>query len=63
MDRAWLLKRLLRLAALVAAPTSVAFVLVRGWNGVAVLLNGGWPPWVSNVANVVQIATPIFLLE
>ncbi len=25
-------------------------------------LNGGWPPWVSNVANVFQIAGPVTAL-
>jgi len=32
--------------------------IARRWNGVAALLNGAWPPWVSNVAKSVQIASP-----
>jgi hypothetical protein len=58
MDRAWLLKRVLRLAVLVGA----ALALARDWPRVAALLNGAWPLWVSNVANVVQIGTPVALL-
>lgn len=29
------------------------------WNRLVRFLNGGWPQWVSNVADVVQIITPI----
>jgi hypothetical protein len=62
MDRAWLLKRLIRAAVLLAVPTTLIVALARDWTRVAVFLNGTWPPWMSNVANVVQIATPIALL-
>jgi len=37
---------------------SAALVLARGWPHVAAFLNGAWPPWVSNVANVVQLSGP-----
>ena len=62
MPRAWLLKRLLRLAGLAAVPTSAAVALVRDWTRIAALMNGTWPPWVSNVANVVQISSPAIAL-
>jgi hypothetical protein len=62
MGCGWLLKRLDRLAALVAVPTSAAVALVRAWSRVAAFLNGAWPPWVSNVANVVQIGSPAIAL-
>jgi hypothetical protein len=37
---------------------------VFDWRRVAEFLNGGWPPWVSNVANmpVLQIGGPILAL-
>jgi hypothetical protein len=62
MDRAWLLRRVVYLAVLVAIPTTVVVVLARDWNRVATFLNGAWPPWVSNVANVVQIGSPMIAL-
>jgi hypothetical protein len=62
MGGAWLLKRLIYLAGLVAIPTSVAVALARDWSGVSAFLNGGWPPWVNNVANVVQIGSPAIAL-
>jgi hypothetical protein len=62
MGCVWLLKRLGYLATLLVAPTSIAVAVMRYWNHVAEFLNGAWPPWVSNVANVVQIATPIAVL-
>ena len=37
-------------------------VLVREWIRTAVFLNGAWPPWVSNVASVVQIGSPAVVL-
>jgi hypothetical protein len=37
-------------------------VLLRDWTRVAAFLNGAWPPWVSNVANVVQIGSPAIAL-
>jgi hypothetical protein len=62
MGCAWLLKRLAYLAALVAIPTSVIVALARDWSRVPAFLNGAWPPWVSNVANVVQIGSPAIAL-
>ena len=62
MDRAWLLKRLLRLAALAALPTSVALALAHDWPRVAAFVNGAWPQWVSNVANVAQVGGVIAFL-
>ena len=56
MIRAWLLKRFAYLAALVAVPAGVLVATVHAWNRVAAFLNGGWPPWVGNVANLLQIA-------
>jgi hypothetical protein len=58
MGGAWLQKRLVYLAVLVAIPTSGAVALARDWSRIAALLNGAWPPWVGNVANVVQIGSP-----
>jgi len=62
MSHAWLLKRLVYLAGLLAAPVSLTVVLTRDWSRVAAFLNGAWPPWVSNVANVVQISSPAIAL-
>jgi hypothetical protein len=62
MGRAWLLRRLVRLAVLVTMPTSVVVALAHDWSGVLAFLNGPWPPWVSNVANVLQIGSPAIAL-
>ncbi len=58
MSRAWLLKRVVYLGVLVAMSMSAAVVLLHDWNRVVGLLNGSWPQWVTNVANVLQIARP-----
>jgi hypothetical protein len=58
----WLLKRFAYLALLATVPTVAAIALAHGWDRVAALLNGNWPPWVSNVANVVQIGSPAIAL-
>ena len=62
MGYAWLLRRLAYLAGLAAVPTSLIAVLVRDWNRVVAFLNGTWPQWVSNVANIVQIGGLIVAL-
>ena len=62
MGCGWLLRRIIRLALLTAISTSVVVALVRGWGQVGEFLNGAWPPWVSNVANVVQLGGAIALL-
>jgi hypothetical protein len=62
MGRSWLLKRLAYLCLLVAVPVGVAMTLVLAWHRVAAFLNGAWPPWVNNVANVVQIGSPAIAL-
>jgi hypothetical protein len=62
MERAWLLKSLLRLAALVAVPAGAAVAVAHNWPRIADVLNGTWPQWVSNVANVVQIGGPAVAL-
>ena len=59
MNRAWLLRCLGRLIVTTAVPLSVAVALVHGWDRVVAFLNGGWPPLVGNVANLLQIVTPI----
>ena len=62
MGCAWLLKRLVYLVLLVAVPVGAVVALVLGWSRAAAFLNGNWPPWVSNVANVVQIGSPAIAL-
>jgi hypothetical protein len=62
MNPAWLLRRLVRIALLLAAPVSAAVALLRDWGRIAAFVNGTWPQWVSNVANVVQIGGPIIAL-
>lgn len=62
MGCGWLPKRLLRLALLVAVPIGVVLLLAHEYNRVAAFLNGAWPPWISNVANVVQISSPAIAL-
>jgi len=62
MDRRWLLKRLARLGLLATVPLSMIVAVLHGWNRVAEFLNGGWSPWVGNVANVLQIAAAIAAL-
>jgi hypothetical protein len=59
---AWLLKRLIRIAVLLVAPVSAALALAGDWDRINLFLNGAWPPWVSNVANVVQIGSPVVAL-
>jgi hypothetical protein len=62
MGCAWLLKRLVYLVALTAVPTSAIVTLARDWNPIAAFLNGTWPQWVTNVANVAQISGAIAAL-
>ena len=62
MNRAWLLKRLAYLALVVAVPSGIVVASVLAWNRVAEFQNGVWPPWVGNVANVLQIAAVVAAL-
>jgi hypothetical protein len=62
MARVWLLKRLVYLAMLVAVPLGFAVALAHDWSRVSAFLDGAWPPWVNNVANVVQIGSPAIAL-
>ena len=62
MDGRWLRKRTMYLGLLVSTPVTAMVALVLAWNRVVEFLNGGWPPWVSNVANVFQIGGPIVAL-
>jgi hypothetical protein len=59
MGSSWLLKRVVYIALLVSLPPGLAVAVVITWNRVVAFLNGGWPLWVGNVANVLQITTPI----
>src|SRR5579859_4539759 len=58
MGCAWLLKRFVYLALLLAGPLLAVPVLVRDWSRIAAFMNGPWPQWVGNLANVVQIGSP-----
>ena len=55
MSRTWLLKRAAYLASLVLAGLTVVVVLILGRSAVAVILNGEWPVWMNNLANLSQI--------
>jgi hypothetical protein len=59
MSRTWLLKRLAHLGLLVTVPVSGIVAVMLSWNRVVGFLNSDWPPWVGNVASLLQIATPI----
>src|SRR5207302_2051589 len=63
MGSSWLMKRVARLAMVAAIPATVAVASVLAWNRVVEFLNGGWPLWVGNVANVLQIAGAIAALS
>jgi len=62
MNHAWLLKRLAYLALLVAIPAGIAAATAHAWSPVTEFLNGGWSPWVGNVASALQIGTLIVAL-
>jgi hypothetical protein len=62
MGCGWLLKRVVYLALLVTGAVWVIVTLTRAWDRIAAFLNGAWPPWVSNVANVVQVGSPAIAL-
>ncbi len=62
MRRAWLLKRRVYLGCWWPYRRASSWRWASDWNRIAAHLNGNWRPWVSNVANVVQIGSPAIAL-